>query len=81
MKMPALVDDWKCILKKAWSIRLILIAGFFSGIEAAMQILMALGKLPAWIPSGGFAALAFLASNGAFVMRLVAQKDLRNDNQ
>lgn len=71
-----LVQDWRAVIRKAWSIRLILIAGFFSGLEAGVQILSALGKLPAWMPSGAFAALAFVASNGAFVTRLMAQKGL-----
>ncbi len=73
-----LADDWKCILKKAWSIKLILAAGFFSGLEAVVQIYSALADLPAWMPRGGFAAIAFIASNGAFVMRLVAQKGMPN---
>jgi hypothetical protein len=72
------VDDWQHILRKAWSIRFILLAGFFSGLEACVQIvsIFYVDALPAWLPRGAFAILAFVASNGAFVTRLLAQRDI-----
>lgn len=76
-----LTGNWQAVLKKAWSIRLILAAGFFSGLEAVVQIYSVLADLPAWMPRGGFALVAFIASNGAFVMRLVAQKGLSDGNK
>ena len=69
-----LVDDWKWVLRKTWSIRLILLAGLFSGLEAAMQIAMAMHWLDQYpIPPGALVLTSFLISNVAFVARLVAQ--------
>jgi len=75
-----LVDDWKRILKRAWSIRLILLAGFFSGLEALIQVAtLFIEELP--IPRGLFAAISFIAANGAFVTRLIAQQNMKEDGQ
>lgn len=67
MKLAA---DWKIILRKAWSIRLMLLAGLLSGAEV---ILPMFGD---GLPRGAFAALSFIIVGGAFVARLTAQKDL-----
>lgn len=74
--MAQLIPGWKTIAKKAWSVRLILVAGFFSGVETAIQIYSAYGFLPAWMPKGGFALLGLIASFAALVSRFVAQKGL-----
>ncbi|PZR92236.1 MAG: hypothetical protein DI537_13695 [Stutzerimonas stutzeri] len=63
--------DWKRILKRAYSIRFLLLAGLFSGLETAMPLLHTV--LP--VPAGIFAVLSGLSVAGAFVFRLVAQKD------
>jgi hypothetical protein len=68
-----LIENWNLVLKKALSIKFILIAGFFSGLE---MILPYIGSLNA-VPEGVFAFLAFLATNAAFVSRIVAQKELK----
>lgn len=65
-------QDWKNILRKAWSIKLILIAGFFSGLEVLLPFLQ--DFLP--VHRGVFGFLSFVTANGAFVTRLLAQKDL-----
>ena len=65
-----LYDNWKSILKKAWSIRLMLLAGLLSGIEVALPFFQDT------IPRGIFAALSIFAVGGAFVARLVAQKNV-----
>lgn len=67
-----LIGDWKKILKKAWSVRLMIIAALLSGVEVAMPFFATV------VPPGIFAALSFLAVSLAFVARLVAQKDLNN---
>lgn len=67
-----LIPNWKTILKKAWSIRLILIAGLFSGAELVLP--MYAGSLP----RGRFAALSLVVTAAALVSRLVAQKGLNN---
>lgn len=67
--------NWRAILRRAWSIRLLGIAGFLSGAEAVVQVLS--DNPP--IPRGTFAVLAFFATGGAFVARLIAQKSLENE--
>ena len=70
-----LIDDWQWVLKKAWSIKLILLAGFFSGLEAAMQIAMMLHWLDQYpIPPGILVAVSFFISNFAFAFRMIAQR-------
>lgn len=66
----ALVWNWRQILRYAWSIRLLLVAGLLSGAEVALPLLQSV--LP--VPAGAFAALSFVATAGAFVSRLVAQE-------
>ena len=63
---------WKEILKKAWSVRLMIVAALLSGIEVILPFFATA------VPPGIFAALSFLAVSSAFVARLVAQKDLDN---
>ena len=65
-----LVWNWREILRYAWSIRLLIVAGLLSGAEVALPLLD--GLLP--VPKGVFAGLSFLATGGAFVARLVAQE-------
>ncbi len=67
-----LVADWRRVLRRAWSVRLILVAGALSGLEIVLPLLD--GVVP--IPPLTFAALSFLATAGAFVARLVAQPSI-----
>lgn len=77
-----LIDDWKLVLKKAWSIRLILLAGFFSGLESGMQIAMALHWLDEYpIPPGVLAFTGFILGNAAFIARILAQQSVSNGKQ
>lgn len=69
-----LVAEWRRVLRRAWSIRLMLLAGLLSGAEIALPLLD--GVLP--VPAGIFAGLSFAATAGAFVARLVAQKSISN---
>ena len=66
-----LLPDWKQIIRKAWSIRLMILAGLLSGCEA---VLSATGTdwlpVPRWASS--LIVLAVIAA--AFVTRLLAQK-------
>ena len=70
-----LLHDWKDILRYAWSIRLIVIAGGLSGVEVWFQIFGA----PIWMPLGVFAGLSALVSGLAFVARLYAQPVIVED--
>ena len=65
-----LLSNWQKILQRAWSIRLMLIEGLFSGLEVAVPLLQ--GVLP--IHPGLFAALSLVAVMGAFVTRLLVQR-------
>lgn len=67
-----LIDDWKKILKKAWSIRLLVIASLLSGVEIIIPLLVDS------FPKGVFAALSFVFTAAAFVARIVAQKGFDN---
>ncbi|UXN64398.1 hypothetical protein N8E89_00465 [Phyllobacterium sp. A18/5-2] len=69
-----LIDGWRAVLRKAWSSRLMLLAGLLSGLEVMLPLLD--GVLP--IPPGIFAALSFVTVAAAFVARVIAQKDLDN---
>lgn len=65
-----LKEEWKSIVKKAWSIRLMAAAFIFTAAEAALPFL---GED---LPPRLFAALSGLAVAGAFVSRLVVQRDV-----
>ena len=65
-----LVSGWKGIIKKAWSVRLMIVAALLSGIEVTLPFFSGA------IPKGTFAALSFIAVSSAFVARLVAQKNM-----
>ena len=67
-----LAHNWKDILRRAWSVRLMLIAALLSGIEVSFQ-LWGGGSI---IPPGVFAALSGLFTAAAFVARLIAQKGI-----
>jgi len=63
-----LLPDWKAVLKRAWSIRLIILAGLLTGLEVALPLFVDT------VQRGVFAGLSVLASFGALWARLVAQK-------
>lgn len=71
---PKLVSNWRDVLKRAWSVRLILLAALLSGVEVALPFLD--GYLP--VPPGVFAALSLVTTAGAFIARIVAQKGISN---
>lgn len=66
-----LIDDWKTIVKKAWSVRLLLLAGLMSGIEVMVQVLEP--SLSADLPKGLFASISGLVTAAALVARVLAQ--------
>lgn len=64
-----LLPDWRRVMRRAWSVRLMVLAGLLSGVEVA---------LPFYaddVPRGAFAAVSMLVVTAAFVARLVAQRD------
>lgn len=70
-----LVENWRSILKRAWTVRLLIAAGLLSGIEALVSILTGLDSLPP-IAHVALVALTPLVIMAAFVARLVAQKSI-----
>lgn len=65
-----LYDNWREIVRKAWSVRLMIIAGVLSAIEVMVPFFADA------LPHGTFAALSGITVGAAFVARLVAQKDV-----
>lgn len=68
-----IIQDWKRVLRKAWSLRLMFLAALMSGIEIALPFFSEV------FPRGVFAGLSFASVSGAFVARFVAQKDLHGN--
>jgi hypothetical protein len=67
MKVDA---QWLLILKRAWSIRFIILAGLLTAAEVLLPIFQQ--DLPRHV----FAILSLFAIAGAFISRVVIQKDL-----
>lgn len=65
-----LYDNWKNLIRRAWSIRLMVVAGILSAVEVVLPL------FADDIPRGLFAALSGVTVAAAFVARLVAQQDL-----
>ncbi|MFZ2986472.1 hypothetical protein [Ideonella sp.] len=66
-----LLDDWKLVLKKAWSIRLWALAAVF---EAAGMV------LPLFVdsmPRVAFSLLSLVAAGGGIWARLIEQKGVK----
>lgn len=65
-----LVHNWRAIVRRAWSVRLMALAVLLTGCEVAM---------PFWsdsLPRGPFAVLSFMVILGALAARIVAQRNL-----
>lgn len=65
-----LYENWRQIVRKAWSIRFIVVAGVLSGCEVILPM------FSESFPPKLFAVLSFIAVSAAFVSRIVAQKDI-----
>lgn len=71
-KRFSLIDDWNWVLKRAWSTRLLIVAGILSGAEVALSV-MAAYAVATPIPPGIFAGLSGAVTVAAFIARFVAQ--------
>lgn len=69
-----LLDNWREILRRAWSVRFLILAGLLSGLEVALQIAQPI--IDPIVPKGLFSALAGLATAAALVARVLAQSNL-----
>lgn len=65
-----LLDDWRRVARRAWSIRLSIVAALFTAAEVVVPLF---GDV---LPRGVFVLLAFSASIGAVIARLVAQPEM-----
>lgn len=69
-----LLDDWRRVLRRAWSIRFSLLAAVFTAAEVVVPLFG--DVLLDLMPRGVFVLLAFSASIGAAIARLVAQPEM-----
>ena len=65
-----LKSDWKKILRKAWSVRLIILAGVFTGLEVVVPL------LDDAFPRNVFAVLSGITTAAALIARVIMQKNL-----
>ena len=68
-------EDWKKILKFAWSIRLNLLATFLGLFEIILPIIDEI----IYIPRGWFLAAAIVANILANVARVISQKQFKEE--
>ena len=63
-------DNWRTLLRKAWSVKFMVLAFLLTMAEVMLPFFSDA------VPPKLFAVLSGLAVAGAFVSRLIAQKDL-----
>lgn len=68
----SLLPDWKRICRRAWSVRLMILAAVLTGVEAVLPL------FAEHFPRGVFGALSGLVIGGALFARIVAQRDLKD---
>ncbi len=68
-----LLPDWQQIIRKAWSVKFMVLAALLSGCEAAVSILQP--AIAESLPPGVFASLAGLVTAGALIARVLAQTE------
>jgi hypothetical protein len=66
-----LLDHWTTILKHAWSLRLVILAGLLSGVEVVLPLFTDM------FPRGVFSGLSVVAAISAAVARVVAQPKMQ----
>lgn len=69
-----LVEDWKTIVKKAWSLKLNALALVLGALEVWVGMMK-----PEGVPPLLFASLSSLVTIGAMGARVMAQKELSDD--
>ena len=66
-----LIDNWRTVLRKAWSMRFMALATLLSGLEVTLPMLDA-----DLLPTGVLAAAGGVVTALALLVRLVAQKEI-----
>lgn len=67
-----LIPNWRKVLRHAWSVRLIVLAGVLTGCEAILPVVPNLVQ----VQPGVFAALTFAVVMLALVSRFIAQQKI-----
>ena len=65
-----LIPNWREVIKKAWSVKLIALATVLSGVEAVLPL------FESRFPQGMFAAVSGLVTAMALLARILAQNEL-----
>lgn len=65
-----LAPDWKKILRKAWSVKLVVISALFTAAEVVVPLFYD------QLPRNMFALLSGVTAAGALIARVIMQKDL-----
>ena len=63
-------SDWKQILRKAWSVRLIILAGLFSALEVVVPL------FDDAFPRNAFAVLSGITTAAALIARVMMQRNM-----
>ena len=66
--------EWRRIVKKAWSFRLVLLAAVLSGLEIVLPYMV--DKFP----NGVFITLSFVVTVAALIARVIAQPKMDNSD-
>ncbi len=71
-----LLPNWRRVVRRAWSMRLMLLAGLLTGCEAVINVVGA-----DWLPLPKWARMLLILGviGGAFVARVVAQKGVSDE--
>ena len=73
-----LVPNWRRVLKRAWSIRLMILAALLSGVEVILGFPDIEQRLD--LQPGLFAGLSALVTAGALIARLLAQNGVTDED-
>jgi len=68
-----LIDNWKAVLAKAWSVKFNVAATLFGALEVFVALVQ-----PEGIPNGMFAGIAACISIAANVARILAQQEINH---
>lgn len=68
-----LIPNWRQVAKRAWSVRLMLLASILTGCEAILPL------VGSRIERGTFAVVTFVVVMGALLARFLVQRELHDD--
>ena len=68
-----LIEDWKKVLLKAWSVKFNILTILLGAAEAILPM------LESSVPRGVFAMLSAVAAGASLTARILSQKEFRDD--